>query len=134
MNMDVIDAEVHLVKLVEIYSLDDGLIAQWRLLRRHCGRQRSTNTAACYLMVPREHISLRQAYQILLTLPVTSAGAERSFSKLALIKSKLRTTMTQQRLQALMFGSVEKDILLSLSCDDLVSKFARVADRRLDLG
>ena len=133
-NMDIIDAEIQLAELVEIYSLDISLIAQWRLLRQHCGRQRSTSIAACYFLVPREHTALRQAYQILLTLPVTSAGVERSFSKLALIKSKLRTTMTQHRLQALMFASIEKDILGSLSCDDLVSKFARKGDRRMDLG
>ena len=133
-NMDIIDADVHLAKIVEIYSLDNSLIAQWRLLRQHCGRQRSTSIAACYLLVPREHTALRQAYKILLTLPVTSAGVERSFSKLALIKSKLRTTMTQHRLQALMFASIEKDIAASLSCDDLVSKFARGGDRRIDLG
>jgi len=133
-NMDAIDAEVQIGKLMSLYSLNESLIPQWRLFRRHCGRLRSTSIADCYLLVPREHTALRQAYQILLTLPVTSAGVERSFSKLALIKSKLRTTMSQQRLQALMFASIEKDILTSLSCDDLVSMFARVADRRIDLG
>ena len=134
MNMDAIDAEFHLNKLVEIYELDENLIAQWRLFLLHCGRGRSTSIASCYLLVPREHTTLRKAYQILLTLPVTSACVEPSFSKLALIKSKLRSSMTQQRLQALMFASVEKDILLSLNCEDLVSKFARNADRRVDLG
>jgi hypothetical protein len=134
MNMDAIDAESHLAKLVQLYTLDETFIAQWRLFRRHCGRERSTSIAACYVLVPREHTALRQAYQILLTLPVTSAGVERSFSKLALIKSKLRTSMTHQRLEALMLASIEKDILSKLSCEDLVSKFAGAAKSRLDLG
>ncbi len=36
------------------------------------------------------------AYRVLLTIPVTVASAEWSFSKLKLLKSYMRTTMTQQ--------------------------------------
>ena len=38
------------------------------------------------------------AYRILLTVPINVASAERSFSKLKLIKSYLRSTMSQERL------------------------------------
>jgi hypothetical protein len=37
------------------------------------------------------------AYQIMLTIPVTVASAERSFSKLKLSKSYLRSVMLQDR-------------------------------------
>ena len=50
------------------------------------------------------------------------------------VTSKLRSTMLQERLGALMVASVEEDILVQLSVDDLLSKFASAADRRLDLG
>ena len=76
-------------------------------------------------------ISEERAYQILLTLPVSSAGVERSFSKLAYIKSKLRTTMGQERLESLMFTAIEKDILVSLPRERLVSKFTAEANRRI---
>ena len=39
------------------------------------------------------------AYRILLTVPVTVASAERSFSKLKLLKNYLRSTMSQARLK-----------------------------------
>ena len=38
------------------------------------------------------------AYRILLTVPVTVASAERSFSKLKLLKNYLRSTMSQEML------------------------------------
>ncbi len=50
-------------------------------------------------------------YRILLTLPVTVASAERSFSKLKLLKSYLRSTMKQERLNGLALITIEKDLL-----------------------
>ena len=40
-------------------------------------------------------------FKILLTIPITVASAERSFSKLKLIKSYLRSTMSQEILSRL---------------------------------
>jgi hypothetical protein len=48
------------------------------------------------------------AYRILLTIPVTVASTERSFLKLKLIKSYLRSTMSQERLNGLAILSIEK--------------------------
>lgn len=53
--------------------------------------------------------SLYTALCIALTLPVSSASPERAFSKLKLIKTRLRTTMCEERLEALMMISCEKD-------------------------
>ena len=49
------------------------------------------------------------AYRILLTILV--ASAERSFSKLKLLKSYLRSTMTQERLNGLATIAIENDVL-----------------------
>ncbi|KAL4578292.1 hypothetical protein LXL04_014413 [Taraxacum kok-saghyz] len=55
------------------------------------------------------------AYRILLTIPVTVASAERSFSKLKLLKSYLRSTMTQERLSGLAMISIENEMVSILT-------------------
>ena len=52
--------------------------------------------------------------RLYLTIPVTTATAERSFSTLRRIKTYLRSTMTQQRLNNVMLLHVHKDL-----CDDI---------------
>lgn len=48
--------------------------------------------------------------KIAITLPVTSVSTERSFSKLKLIKTKLRTTMGEDRLESLMTITCGQDV------------------------
>lgn len=71
------------------------------------------------------------AYRIMLTLPVTVAHAERSFSKLKLIKSYLRSTMSQERLSGLATLSIEKDMVEKLDYTNLISTFASKSARRI---
>lgn len=54
--------------------------------------------------------TLKTSILISLTLSVTSVSTERSFSKLKLIKTRLRTTMAQTRSKDLMIISCERDI------------------------
>ena len=54
------------------------------------------------------------AYRILLTILVIVASAERSFSKLKLLRNCLRSTMSQERLNGLAMCSIEKDIWMTL--------------------
>lgn len=64
------------------------------------------------------------AYKLLLTLPVSQVACERSFSSLKLIKNRLRSTMTQEHLEAFMLMSVEKDILAKLNNGKIVDAVA----------
>jgi hypothetical protein len=66
-----------------------------------------------------------------LTIPVTVASAERSFSKLKLIKSYLRSTMSQERLNGLAILSIEKKMLENLEYKNLISNFASQKARRM---
>jgi len=77
--------------------------------------------------------SICKLMKIGLTLPLTSCSAERSFSKLRIIKSRLRSTMGQERLCSLLLMSVEPDLREKLDLDDLVEQFAKMAPRRMVL-
>ncbi|XP_024979003.1 zinc finger MYM-type protein 1-like [Cynara cardunculus var. scolymus] len=70
------------------------------------------------------------AYRILLTVPVTVASAERSFSKLKLLKSYLRSTMSQERLNGLAILSIESKFLANISYDEVIDIFASKNARR----
>ncbi|CAB3985113.1 zinc finger MYM-type 1-like [Paramuricea clavata] len=77
--------------------------------------------------------NLLKIIKIALTLPLTSASAERSFSKLRIIKNRLRSTMRQDRLESLMLMSVESDICRGLDIEGLVERFTDAAPRRWNL-
>ncbi|XP_042400828.1 zinc finger MYM-type protein 1-like [Zingiber officinale] len=70
------------------------------------------------------------AYRILLTIPVTVASAERSFSKLKLIKTYLRSTMSQERLNGLAMLSIEKKVVEKVDYANLINTFASRTARR----
>nr|XP_011468653.1 PREDICTED: zinc finger MYM-type protein 1-like [Fragaria vesca subsp. vesca] len=70
------------------------------------------------------------AYRILLTIPVTVASAERSFSKLKILKSYLRSAMSQERLNALALISIEHEFLEKLDYERLIDDFASKSARR----
>ncbi|PWA55480.1 hypothetical protein CTI12_AA373780 [Artemisia annua] len=61
--------------------------------------------------------NLLLAYKILLTLPVTVATVERSFSNLKILKSYLRSTMSQERLNGLAILSIESRFLTNVDYD-----------------
>lgn len=64
------------------------------------------------------------AYLLFLTLPVTVATAERTFSKLKLIKNYLRSSISQERLSGLSILSVECDIAKSIDLSEVIQTFA----------
>ena len=68
----------------------------------------------------------------MLTIPVTVASAERSFSKLKLIKSYIRSAMSQERLSGLVILSIEKEMLKKLKYKKLISNFTSQKGRKID--
>ena len=71
------------------------------------------------------------AYSILLTIPVTVASAERSFSKLKLLKTYMRSTMTQERLNGLATIALENDVLEKIKYENIIEDFISKNTRRM---
>ena len=71
--------------------------------------------------------------KLYLTVAVSIASCERSFSKLKLIKIYLRSIIGESRLSALSILSIESDLVDILSFDDIISEFASMNARRIQL-
>ena len=78
-------------------------------------------------LFPNVWITLR----IMLTLPVSVASAERSFSRLKLIKTYLRSNLGQERLSGLAIISIENEISSELDYSRLIDLFAKEKVRKV---
>ena len=67
---------------------------------------------------------------LILTLPVSSATAERIFSALRFIKNRLRTTMGQEFLNDAMLLYVEKELAATVTNDEIIVEFQKMKERR----
>ena len=72
--------------------------------------------------------------QLVLTMPV-SANAERSFSALKRVKTYLRSTMAEHRLNNLCIMSIERELSSSVleNINPVLDKFASMKNRRANL-
>ncbi|CAJ0967933.1 unnamed protein product [Ranitomeya imitator] len=75
--------------------------------------------------------NIATALKIFLSIPVSVASSERSFSKLKLLKTYLRSVMGQQRLTNLSIISIEHDLASKLSYDDIIKSFAAKKARKI---
>ena len=75
--------------------------------------------------------NLFTALRILLTIPVTVASGERSFSKLKLIKTYLRSAFHQERLNNLARLSIESPVSRDINFDKILKNFAEKKARKV---
>ena len=73
------------------------------------------------------------AMRIYLSLMVSNATGERTFSKLKLIKSEKRTCMVQSRLACLSLMSIENELLKNLDCEEIIDRFVRAKCRKTNV-
>ncbi|XP_065658998.1 zinc finger MYM-type protein 1-like [Hydra vulgaris] len=70
------------------------------------------------------------ALLLFLTLPVTVASVERSFSKLKIIKNYLRNTIGKERLSDLAIVSIEAKAAGKMEMKNIITDFANMKSRR----
>ena len=61
--------------------------------------------------------------RLLLTLPATNATSERTFSTMRRLKTYLRSTMSQMRLNHVMILSIHKELVSELDLHDIANQF-----------
>ncbi|KAL4132154.1 hypothetical protein QTP88_009361 [Uroleucon formosanum] len=66
------------------------------------------------------YTTLCEANEFFLTLSVTEVNCERTFSKLKLIKTRLRSNLNQENLESLLLMSVEKELLDEIDVSEVV--------------
>ncbi|KAF0723115.1 zinc finger MYM-type protein 1-like [Aphis craccivora] len=76
--------------------------------------------------------NLYKLFQVALSIPISSATCERSFSSMRRIKNWLRSSMAQDRFTFLSILNIERDITNKVNVDDIVNKFAE-KDRKIML-
>ena len=80
------------------------------------------------------HISqVIKLFKLILVLPATNASSKISFSLLRLVKSYLRATTGQGRLNHLMTLSTYKENADELNLKDVVREFIHKSDTRISL-
>lgn len=71
--------------------------------------------------------------RIFLTIAISVASSERSFSKLKLIKNYLRSTMSDLRLQNLAILSIEQEITNNINFESIIHDFSIVKVGRVNI-
>ncbi|RXN24547.1 hypothetical protein ROHU_022155 [Labeo rohita] len=88
----------------------------------------------CYQILRRFNLTsnayhlLGLAYKFLLTLSITQAACERTFSLLKFIKTRLRSKLSQEHLEAFMLMATERDMLFSLDSDVIIDTVAEKSE------
>ena len=102
----------------------DALLAELEMMDNDIEKSGAKNlrdAAKCLLGRQCFYPNLAKAYQLVLTISVSVASNERSFSKLRLVKSYLRSTMKEDRLDDLMILASANDILDCLDLDSMAN-------------
>lgn len=92
-----------------------------------------TEMLMCHSKASSSFSDIITAGVIFLTLPVSVASAERSFSKLKLIKNYLRSTMSQHRLSSLAILAIERVRAKIIDINYVIDQFAKAKARSVPL-
>lgn len=78
---------------------------------------------------PKIFPNLYKLIQVALTIPISSASCERSFSVMRRIKTWLRTVMTNDRFTNLSLLHIERDLSNNINPEEVLNIFAQKSRR-----
>lgn len=143
-NLDV-EYETSTYKTLYTYfsiSAED-LCCEINLLRSTKDTPKDTNSSSVHkwlnwLMQYGRHDIFKKFFhclKMLVTISVTSCSCEHSFSKLSIVKNKLRNTMSQERLDAFFVLFVEQELISDIDLNYVIDEFKHLipSNRRLIL-
>lgn len=112
------------------------LLLEWNQLRYAFGSRRLEKTSSSFLnfLHSEEAASyphLRSLGNIILSIPCTSVEAERQFSALKLVKTRLKSKMTAKTLQACLLIR-QKKTLAESEVDDVIRAFFAMSPRAIE--
>ncbi|CAB4005266.1 zinc finger MYM-type 1-like [Paramuricea clavata] len=114
----------------------DAMCAEIKLISSDIEKSGAKNlkeAVKCVLGKQQFYPNPTKAYQLALPIPVSVASNGRSFSKLKLVKSYLRSTMKENRLDDLMILSSSVDILDELELDKVANSWSLYKSRMIKI-
>ena len=134
--------------LAAVFPIDipdpDALAAELDVFRSYCDKEVKQkeplapfgvrDAANLAIQCHRKHNlfpNVAKIYRLLLTSPPSVCKSKRSFSRLKLLKTYLRSMMSQARLDQLMLLNCERDIVDSIDIESVVDNWAKVRQRRI---
>ena len=89
----------------------------------------------CYVLLELKPLSsafpnLSKLVRIAMTIAVSTAQCERSFSTLKLVKGHLQSTMGDERLANMAILSIEHEISAGINLEDVVTEFSGLDNNR----
>ena len=135
-DMSVAAVEEESKAFVSVYGsdVDDSFPNEMMHFIEFIGKEKNKCSAdAKYTILKANVIStfpnVTTALRNYLSLLCTNCSGERSFSRLALLKNQLRSTMSHDRLNYLAIMSIESDITKQLDYSDVIDEFANAKSR-----
>ena len=94
--------------------------------------KKTSSAVSALNMCPRSvYPNIHKLLQILAMLPVSTAEPEQMFSKVDLTLTEIRSTMSEDRLEALVLMQAHRKRVVAMSNDDTVKKSAACGSRKL---
>ena len=132
LKLDILNDAVHMIPAPEDRPDVYALQAELEVLFDNCDEAKSVSDIMIKACEMKDVLKLAFNFlRFVLTAGFCVASNERKFSKLKFVKNVLRTSMSDERLNALMILTSEKDLTDSCDLSDIVGSWAQLKQRRI---